>query len=178
MNRPFFFSLAAIALCTLLLLFAAMSLHGLAEANARMEWEQTMRVLLPGSDSFAVQPQNGDGTAPLRAYKGETGYVLEVCTQGYAGEITLAVGISNGGTVTGLQIRNLSETWGLGREALQNGAFLAQFLNTSGDARIGDNVDALTGATVTSNAIARGVNAAVAWVTGTDADSGATAWGD
>ena len=38
-------------------------------------------------------------------------------------------------------------------------------------------VDAMTGATVTSKAVARCVNAAVGYVTGADAESGATSWG-
>ena len=38
-------------------------------------------------------------------------------------------------------------------------------------------VDAITGATVTSKAIARCVNSAIAYVTGADVSSGATSWG-
>ena len=54
--------------------------------------------------------------------------------------------------------------------------FLAQFLKTSGEAEVGTSVDALTGATVTSKAITRCVNSAVAYVTGTDVDTSATSW--
>ena len=71
----------------------------------------------------------------------------------------------------------MEETYGLGREALTDWEFLAQFLNTTGDAEIGVGMDALTGATVTSRAIARGVNSAVGFVTGADVSSGATSWG-
>jgi Na+-translocating ferredoxin:NAD+ oxidoreductase RnfG subunit len=42
---------------------------------------------------------------------------------------------------------------------------------------VGTNVDAITGATVTSKAVVRSVNSAVAFVTGADTDSGATSWG-
>jgi Na+-translocating ferredoxin:NAD+ oxidoreductase RnfG subunit len=71
----------------------------------------------------------------------------------------------------------MNETFGLGANALNDHEFLAQFLNTSGEAAVGTNVDAISGATVTSKAIARCVNSAVAYVTGADADSGATSWG-
>ena len=74
-------------------------------------------------------------------------------------------------------VRDLQETPGLGRKALTEEVFLAQFLNTDGTAAVGENIDALTGATVTSKAIARGVNSAVGYVTGTDTVSGATVWG-
>ena len=77
----------------------------------------------------------------------------------------------------GLVVRESHETYGLGNNALFDWEYLAQYLNTQGDAQVGDNVDAITGATVTSKAITRCVNSAVAYVTGTDTDSGATSWG-
>ena len=55
--------------------------------------------------------------------------------------------------------------------------FLAQFLNTTGEAAVGESVDALTGATVTSKAVTRSINSAVAYVTGADTSSAATSWG-
>jgi electron transport complex protein RnfG len=89
----------------------------------------------------------------------------------------MLIGVSNEGSVTGLQVRRMEETFGLGAKALTDWEFLAQFLRTDGDAEVGTNVDALTGATVTSKAIARSVNSAVAFVTGADISSGATSWG-
>ena len=71
----------------------------------------------------------------------------------------------------------MQETYGLGAEALSDWEFLAQFLRTEGDAQIGEGIDAITGATVTSKAIARSVNSAVGFVTGADTSSSATSWG-
>ena len=89
----------------------------------------------------------------------------------------MLVGVTNEGKVTGLQVRRMEETLGLGGEILTDWEFLAQFLNTSGEAVVGETVDALSGATVTSKAVARCVNSAVGFVTGADASSGATSWG-
>ena len=110
-------------------------------------------------------------------HKGENGFVVEAVTRGYADELTMLVGVSNDGSVTGLVVKDLHETMGLGGNALTDREFLAQFLRTGGDAEVGGNVDALTGATVTSKAVARCVNSAVAVVTGADAGSSATSWG-
>jgi electron transport complex protein RnfG len=74
-------------------------------------------------------------------------------------------------------VREIHETAGLGRTALVDYDFLVQFLKTEGDAEVGTNVDAISGATVTSKAVTRCVNSAVAYVTGADVDSGATSWG-
>ena len=104
-------------------------------------------------------------------------YVIGTTTAGYAGNISMLIGVSNDGSVTGLQVRQMEETFGLGGKALTDWEFLAQFLGTEGDAVVGENIDAISGATVTSKAITRSVNSAVAFVTGTDVDSGATSWG-
>ena len=87
------------------------------------------------------------------------------------------VGVSNEGKVTGLAVESMQETRGLGAEALSDENFLAQFLLTGGDAEVGSNVDALTGATVSSKAVTKAVNSAVAYVTGADTSSSATEWG-
>ena len=44
------------------------------------------------------------------------------------------------------------------------------------EAAVGEGIDALTGATVTSKAVTRAVNSAAAFVTGADVSSGATEW--
>ena len=89
----------------------------------------------------------------------------------------MLIGVCNEGNVTGLQVRDMEETYGLGKEALTNWEFLRQFLRTEGDAEIGTGIDAISGATVTSKAIARSVNSAVGFVTGADTSSAATSWG-
>ena len=106
------------------------------------------------------------------------------------------IGVSNDGKVTGLVVWEMAETFGLGSKALKDHVFLAQYQTTSGgiangtagaDAFSGATgettmetetyVDGISGATVTSKAIVRCVNSAVAYVTGADAGSAATSWG-
>lgn len=141
------------------------------------ELQEKMETLLPGSTTFAQEEYTGEDANIQAVYKGENGYVILAATQGYVDTIQVLVGVSNDGKVTGLQVRSSRETAGLGGEALTDWQFLAQFLNTDGSAAVGETVDALTGATVTSKAIARCVNSAVGFVTGADTSSGATAWG-
>ena len=143
----------------------------------QQELQEKMLTLLPGSSSFTQEEYTGEDTNVRAVYKAENGYVILTATQGYVDEIQVLVGVSNDGKVTGLQVRSSRETAGLGGKALSDWEFLAQFLNTDGSAAVGETVDALTGATVTSKAIARCVNSAVGFVTGADTSSGATAWG-
>ena len=139
--------------------------------------QEKMEAMLPGSKNFVLETYTGEDTNIQRVWKGETGYIVETVTYGYAGNITMLIGVCNEGNVTGLQIRDMEETYGLGAEALTDWEFLAQFLRTEGDAEIGNGIDAISGATVTSKAVARSVNSAVAFVTGADVSSGATSWG-
>ena len=169
--------IVTILLAATILLGASFGLNKLATANAQAEHLRLMQTLLPGSESFEIEVYTGEDANIRTIHKAENGYVIETATQGYADEITMLIGVSNEGTVTGLVVQEMHETFGLGLEALTDWEFLAQFLRTEGDAAIGEGIDAITGATVTSKAITRCVNSAVGFVTGADADSGATSWG-
>lgn len=198
MKKEILLPILTIALAALILFGAAFGLNGAAAKNAQEEHLELMRTLLPGSENFTVEPYAGEDANIRSVHKGENGFVIETVTYGYAGDITMYIGVSNEGKVTGLVVRELSETLGLGANALTDHAFLAQFLNSSGEFAVatsgadafsgatgtveestGDTVevDAITGATVTSKAIVRSVNSAVAYVTGADTSTGATSWG-
>lgn len=164
----------SILLATALLFGLSLGLKGVAEKNAEAEKLELMQNLLPGSETFTLQTDTEDHERIRTAYKSDAGYVVETVTGGYAGQIVMLIGINNEGKVTGLVVRDMNETLSLGREALNDHHFLSQFLNSSEEFKVGENVDALSGATVTSRAIATAVNAAVSYVTGVDTDSGAT----
>lgn len=177
MRKTILMPIAALALACVLLLGGYNGLQGIRAEREAAELNAKLQTLLPGSTTFTEEAYIGDDANIRTTYKSEKGYVVYTVTDGYAGKIAMLVGVSNEGSVTGLQIREMSETYGLGGEALTDVGFLKQFLNTKGDAQVGENVDALTGATVTSKAVARSVNSAVAFVTGADIDSSASEWG-
>lgn len=196
MKKTIWTPLLTILVAAALLLGASFALQSIASTNAQKEHLWILQTLLPGSSDFVVEPYAGEDAIIRSVHKADNGFVIETVTYGYAGEITMLIGVNKEGKVTGLVIRDMQETFGLGAKALNDHAFLAQFLNTAGDVSIRTNaadafsaatgtitaegtheVDGITGATVTSKAIARCVNAAVAYVTGADVDSGATSWG-
>ena len=198
MHKTIWMPVVALVLAAAVLLAGYNLSNGYRQNRILEERNEKMQTILPGSSNFIQEEYTGEDANIRSVYKGETGYVVETVTYGYAGNITMLIGVSNEGTVTGLQIRDMQETHGLGAEALWDWEFLAQFLNTTGNVAIGTDgvdafsgatgtasaasgeevcVDALTGATVTSKAIARSVNSAVGFVTGADAVSEATSWG-
>lgn len=97
-------------------------------------------------------------------YRGKSGCAIEVAPNGFGGEITMMVGVSKEGKVLGVQIVSHSETPGLGAKAQTDTDFLNSFLGLSGTVRVdkdGGEADTVTGATVTSRAVAEGVSAAL-----------------
>lgn len=177
MKKTIFPAFLWILLCAGVLFCLSRSLEGVRQTRVQEVLLEKMRILLPGSTHFTSRTDENLGGSVIAAWEGETGVVVQTVTGGYAGDITMLVGIGNSGRVTGVQVCNMAETWGLGSRILTDSTFLAQFLNTSGQAVIGVDADALSGATVSSRAVARGIREAVAYVTGADASSGATLWG-
>ncbi|HAG68819.1 MAG TPA: FMN-binding protein [Lachnospiraceae bacterium] len=99
------------------------------------------------------------------------GYVLNVRTmEGYGGEIDISMGILNDGTLNGIEILSISETAGLGMKA-DTPEFKDQFRNrkvsrfsyTKSGAAMDYEIDALSGATITTNAMVNAVNAGLVW---------------
>lgn len=195
MKKTFLLPLVTIVVAACLLLGLSFGLKGFTEQNAQRVHLQLMQTLLPGSFDFTRETYTGSDANIRSVHKSEIGFVIETVTYGYAGEITMLIGVSKDGRITGLTVTDMQETIGLGGNALLDADFLAQFLNTDGGVAIGVQadafsgatgdstaeadtyVDAISGATVTSKAIARCVNSAVAYVTGADVSSGATSWG-
>ena len=166
-----------IVLAAVVLLGLYNGLAGERETYELHDLNEKMSVMLPGDDYYEPEAYTGEDANISRVWKADTGYIVETVTYGYAGNITMLIGVHNDGYVTGLQIRDMEETYGLGREALTDWEFLAQFLRNEGDAEIGNGIDAISGATVTSKAVARSINSAVGFVTGADTSSAATSWG-
>ena len=175
--RKLLLPLAALLVAAAVLLAGYNLLLPVRQRVWQQELNEKMLALLPGSESFQQEEYTGDDSNVRGVYKAQNGYVVLTATQGYVDQIAVLVGVSNEGKVTGLQVRSSKETAGLGGQTLTDWEFLRQFLNTDGSAAVGETVDALAGATVTSKAIARCVNSAVGFVTGADTSSGATSWG-
>lgn len=178
----------AVILCAaVILLAAAFALQGVTRLNAQKDHVKLMETLLPnGKDFVKLDYTEKDGIISS-VHKASNGYVIETVTQGYNDEITMLIGVDNNGTVTGLVTLNAHETNGLGSKIFHDHVFLSKFLNKSGTFTIAADtsdankneiaVDGITGATVSSKAVAKCVNAAVAYVTGADVQSSATEWG-
>ena len=94
------------------------------------------------------------------------GYVITVTSHaGYGGDIKFSMGDRSDGTLNGISILSISETAGLGMRAEEvlKPQFaekqVVQFSVTKTGAASDDQIDAISGATITSNAVTNAVNA-------------------
>lgn len=102
--------------------------------------------------------KNGDETV---------GYAIKVSPKGFGGNIDMMVGIDAEGKVSGISIINILETPGLGSKA-NDDKFLSQYVSLSDNIKViksgiakENEINAISGATVTSTAVTDGVNEAL-----------------
>ena len=163
---------------TLLLICAVVAL-ALAGVNAitkdkiaAIKAEKTQKAIaavLPGAGEVKEIAFTDDTGMVTKVYEASgVGYAVEVAPNGFGGAITMMVGVSLDGKVLGISIISHAETPGLGAVAAANtdkgAAFRDQFNGLINGITIGDGdnqIDALSGATITSQAVVDGVNAAL-----------------
>jgi len=99
------------------------------------------------------------------------GYVLTVTSsEGYGGNVTLSMGVTNDGSINGIEFLSLSETAGLGMKA-DTPEFKSQFAGmkaaqisyTKTGKQADYEIDAISGATITTNAVTNAVNAGLCY---------------
>lgn len=173
-------ALVIIALVFVLCLAVVYSLtkQPIADAKER-EKVEAYREVCPGAETFedyeVKTTESADGNikvneAQVAKDKGgaAVGYVVLVTTnQGYGGDIELSVGVSAAGEITGVKVISMSETPGLGAKCTEE-SWISQFKGISGevaytkDGKVKDNeIDAISGATYTTEAITDAVNFAL-----------------
>ncbi|MBR7184822.1 MAG: FMN-binding protein [Clostridia bacterium] len=92
---------------------------------------------------------------------GQRGYGVSLASVGFGGDINMIVGVDAEGKVCGVEIVTHSETPGFGSKG-EDPAYLAQYVGHGAALELGKEIDAISGATVSSRAILAGVNAATA----------------
>ncbi len=138
----------------------------IAEAEEKAT-EEAMQKIIPDADSF--QELNESVSA---AKKGDEviGYCVKVTTTGYGGDIAMMVGLDIEAGVYGIEILSHSETAGLGAKIVED-SFKSQFVGKNSMLEVvksatdsPNQFTAITGATVSSRAIAKGIEMSVALV--------------
>ena len=168
MLRPGIILLIVAAAASLVLGLVNLGTEGRIEKLAAEKMTRAMQTVLP-ADSYSDTGYEDDGAVNAVYTASTGGWVAQVTESGSQGLVTLMVGVSPDLACTGVSVTESSETAGLGAIASQasekGDAFRAQFVGQSGTVAVtkeGGEIDAISGATITSKAVCRGVTAALA----------------
>ena len=170
-------SLFIICLCATFLLGIVNDITKDKIAQNAVETEMNSRkIVMAQAESFGEKVEGDytyEGVASPYSYveacdtEGKVvGYVFVTQSSGYGGAISTMTGIDIDGKVTGVEFLQINETVGLGMNATKD-SFKEQFKGLSGIIGVNKNesteteIKALTGATITSKAAAKGVNIAL-----------------
>ena len=147
--------------------------------------KEAWQAVFPEADINEFEAVDVDGKAAEAAIKavgakatvdevckvGEEGYVITTTEkEGYGGDIQISVGIETDGTVKGIEMLSISETAGLGMKATEadfkdqfKDKKVEKFSYTKSGEEGDDKIDALSGATITTNAVTNAVDSALAY---------------
>lgn len=120
---------------------------------------ETYFAVLPQADDFESLDCSIDGvTAVLRATNGE-GYVITAQSRGYGGQVPAAVVFSNKGEILCVKMLSNDETPGLGQKVMES-SFTDQFTGRGTEQMELGDIDAISGATISSKAALKAINLA------------------
>lgn len=137
----------------------------IAEQNLG-ENQQALKAMFPEADEFAeVSPGESSGVDFVYEVRqsGQTiGYAVKETVQGYGGSIEVLTGMESGGILRGISVGgpDFKETEGLGARAKEP-EFTDQFAGKTPPLKLGETIDGISGATITSRAVVDGVNQGV-----------------
>jgi Na+-translocating ferredoxin:NAD+ oxidoreductase subunit G len=144
------------------------------EKQTITENNNAMRETLPKAESFKKLNISADNKIVKEVNEGFigtslVGYTIKVVPKGYNGNLEIVVGISLAGKVEGIKIIAQNETPGLGANSVKpsfSGQFKGKALTpklqvVKTPASKPNEIDAITGATITSKAVTLGVNEAI-----------------
>ena len=141
---------------------------GPIETQRREKTERAYKTVLPSGDSFTELDSSLYAQFPtvdkISVADNGAGYVVETTFSGAQGSITMAVGVDANKRCSGISIIKHSETSGLGEVAASSSergeSFRRSFIGRDETITIGD-IDAITGATITSKAVTGAVATAI-----------------
>ena len=132
---------------------------------ARIEAENAARLqVLPEADDFTeVTGIAVDGVSAVYTANNGAGAAITASAKGYGGDVVLMVGINAEGSIAAIVVTEQGETKGIGSNVVSNNEYLAQYsgLSAAQPLVLNQDVDALSGATVSSTALIDAVNAAI-----------------
>lgn len=127
-------------------------------AQGDADLKEALRQVMPEADDFELV---GDELYEAYSSGEKVGNVVVAYGPGYSSEIKTLVGVDNDKKVTSIKVLYQVETPGLGTK-IEEDSFTGQFSGKeASELVLGEGIDAITGATVSSKAVADSVKEAI-----------------
>lgn len=125
-------------------------------ANAAKAEQENLVKIFTNGESFAAVDFKAEGGNPIVGIysAGDSGYAYKVTVKGYSNDITYLVGVDPAGTFIGFEVLAIADTAGIGTKVADD-----PFKQTVIGKGLGDTVDTISGATVSSTAVVKGFEA-------------------
>ena len=135
-----------------------------AQANADRKAQETYAQLVPQAALFEPVDCTVEGcTAALEARDASGAVIAHVIvaqSKGYGGQVPIAVAFGTDGTVTSITTMANDETPGLGTK-IANDSYIGQYVGLAAESITADDIDLISGATISSKAALSAFNIAV-----------------
>jgi len=156
-----------IAVVVAMLAFANGLTKDAIAANEKKTSDEARFALFSEADSFdaiSAELSEDDKKYITEIYEAKkdgstVGYCISVYANGFGGKVSMIVGVSTDGLVSGVKVVDHSETAGVGERIISNGQILNQFVNVSSNSL--SSVSTISGASITSKAVIEGVTRAL-----------------
>lgn len=133
-------------------------------ANAQKAREQAVKQIFSSMTAMQdAEKEYPDGVNTVYAvYRNDAciGYAVDLDSRGFGGDINMIVGLGTDGTVCGVRVVSHAETPGLGSRATL-ADYLDNFIGVGERLTVKEDVDAISGATISSKAVVAGINLAL-----------------
>ncbi len=110
------------------------------------------------TSNAVVEALNSTVPASMPEEEGEEAVTAVGEAKGFTSTVTVTATLDGEGKITAITIDANGETPGFGQRTMEDEDFQNQFIGKTGPFTLGENVDALTGATVTSTAVVEALN--------------------
>ena len=136
----------------------------IADANAEKKAQETYAALVPEAKEFVPVECTVEGcTAALEARDAAgdvIAYVIVAQSKGYGGQVPIAVAFGRKGTVKNITAMTNDETPGLGTKIAAD-SYIGQYVGLEAAPTTADDIDLISGATISSKAALAAFNIAV-----------------
>lgn len=134
------------------------------EAATRAAEEAARTELLPDAQGFEAVDLTAENVSAIYKTTNDVGVVITSSAKGYGGDVVVMTAFNPDGTIKQIKVTEQAETKGIGSNVVANADYWTRYEGLASDHELvlNQDVDAYTGATISSRAVLSAVNSAIA----------------